>query len=53
MTVAELEGEEVICVWFEKNQQHKERFPAVTLRTSTPSTGTTYLPIRRPDKHSY
>ncbi|GAB3585675.1 YodC family protein [Hymenobacter daeguensis] len=53
MTVAELEGDDVVCVWFEKSQQHKQRFPAATLRKSEPSTGTTIQPIRRPDRHSY
>lgn len=54
MTVAEIEGEEVVCLWFEKSQQFKQRFPAATLRVSEPSTGgTTVVPIRRPSRHSY
>lgn len=45
MTVAEVEGEEVVCLWFEKSQQHKQRFPAATLIKSKPSTGTTFSAI--------
>ena len=54
MTVAEVEGEEAVCVWFEKSQQYKQRFPIATLRVSEPGVrSTTIVPIRRPDKHSY
>lgn len=39
MTVAELEGEDVVCLWFDKSQQCKQRFPAATLQKNTPSSG--------------
>ncbi|MBD2769374.1 DUF2158 domain-containing protein [Hymenobacter sp. BT664] len=54
MTVAEVEGDEVVCIWFDKSQQNKQRFPAATLIKNKPRTGSsTIVPIRPPSRHSY
>lgn len=36
MTIQEVEGDQVFCVWFDKTKQMHGRFPAVTIKLYTP-----------------
>ena len=42
MTVAELEGEAALCIWFEKDQQRQQRFPVATIMPAQKSAGISF-----------